>query len=435
MATSNKVRSAAASVASIEVSKLRLDPENPRLPPRDDEAEWDQPSMLHHFSRDSGIRELASDIASHGVNPTKRVMVVPGKVKGTFVVKEGNRRLAAIKLLRQPGLAEHQKDTTALQRLAKGKSLPKKLTCVIGLSDEQVRHWMEIEHTKDHKGRGTVSWGSQEHTRFTMQSGKARHHRSMFVLEGLVDRRLIDLPTMKAVPLTTLDRILQDKYVRSHVDTSDPDLFKKHPVVLQRVVLDLADGMTVNAVRGAEDRRQYIDKVIADPTKSNAPKSARPRAAAAARSSTKTRSARQATDRKYLIPSAFAVTTKHSRLKEIARELRELKVEGFENAVAMLFRALLEISVRAYIKANKLRIASRPTELKGPLLAVCTDLEHKGLCTSKELHAIKVAQSDKTHFLAIEGFHNYVHDDFGFPNKRTLIRTWESYVPLMSQLL
>src|SRR5690606_20856178 len=84
----------------------QLNPENPRLSPRDDGTAWDQASLLAYFASRADVRDLAKDIAQQGTNPSKRLIVEPVQGKrDVYKVLEGNRRVAALRLLRQPDLA------------------------------------------------------------------------------------------------------------------------------------------------------------------------------------------------------------------------------------------------------------------------------------------------------------------------------------------
>ncbi len=296
-----------------------------------------------------------------------------------------------------------------------------------------------MEHTKDHKGRGTVGWGTQQHTRFKKSiHGKARHGLAMDVIQDLVDSGLIDLATMKRVPVTTLDRILTDSYVRKQLgDLSDPKQMKKTGAVLKRIALDLTEGLNVNHVREKGQRKTYIDAVIASPTTTHVPPGTRKQSAATATKLTKSKSAKQSWDRRFLIPASVVVTNKSKRIKRVAGELKSIIVEGNENAISMLFRLLLELVLTDYITRYGLRVAKTKHgyDLKAALKAVAAELVLRGLATDKQLHPIIKAQSDKYDFLAVESFHGYVHDEFAFPNRRMLNLAWESYAPLFENIL
>lgn len=85
---------------------LRLDPSNPRL--EDGSADTDPPTekQLILALKDVGaLPELIASITANGYKPIEP-MVIHGPDGGPYIVLEGNRRLACIKLLKSPALAE-----------------------------------------------------------------------------------------------------------------------------------------------------------------------------------------------------------------------------------------------------------------------------------------------------------------------------------------
>ncbi len=124
----------------IPITNLQLNPDNPRLEPRDDGSVWSQKALIRHYSLDDTVRELATDISERGINPTKiAIVAVDPEDRTQHLVTEGNRRLAALRLLNDPKLAD---DTTAAKffaQLAKSGIVPKALPC-IELAKDDANH-------------------------------------------------------------------------------------------------------------------------------------------------------------------------------------------------------------------------------------------------------------------------------------------------------
>jgi hypothetical protein len=80
--------------------RLLLDAKNPRFYGVDGSS--DQQSMLHTLWRDFAVDEIAYSIAANGYFAYEPLFATPED--GDHVVVEGNRRLAAVKLLRHPEL-------------------------------------------------------------------------------------------------------------------------------------------------------------------------------------------------------------------------------------------------------------------------------------------------------------------------------------------
>lgn len=82
----------------VDVWQIELDPENPRLDPH---FSYSETAIFKYLYEHEGLLPLAKSIVSYGaMYPHERVICVP-KEDG-YIVIEGNRRLAAIKLLLKP---------------------------------------------------------------------------------------------------------------------------------------------------------------------------------------------------------------------------------------------------------------------------------------------------------------------------------------------
>jgi hypothetical protein len=110
----------------VPIENLKFDPNNPRLP--SSVNGHDQAAVLEWMLRDASILELMGSIGEKGYFPGEPLLVVPDKsTTGTYFVVEGNRRLCAVNLLHNPGIAPvRQKSVHAVSEVAPNKpdSLP-----------------------------------------------------------------------------------------------------------------------------------------------------------------------------------------------------------------------------------------------------------------------------------------------------------------------
>ena len=100
-------------IASVDFNKLIFDPENPRLPTKlrgyGKEKEIIEWMLLYE-----NVIELMGSIGEKGYFLAEPLLIVKSiKKKGYYEVVEGNRRLAAIKLLNNPALATIKKNAVA----------------------------------------------------------------------------------------------------------------------------------------------------------------------------------------------------------------------------------------------------------------------------------------------------------------------------------
>lgn len=101
-----------------DVDSLLLDDENPRLVAVRETETQDQ--LVQVLWDEMAVSEVALSIAANGYFEEEPLFIVPGDIgrpgqKGKFVVVEGNRRLAAVRLLRD----------AELRRVVKATDLPK----------------------------------------------------------------------------------------------------------------------------------------------------------------------------------------------------------------------------------------------------------------------------------------------------------------------
>lgn len=142
-----------------DIKNLLLDPENPRLP---SEMERSQGQMLDFLARTTSIEELMGAIGENGFFDGEALIAVPAKDDGKFTVVEGNRRLAALRLLLEPDLIPNKK---RIQDIA--SSVPHKpQTIPIALYENrgQVLNYLGNRHIA-----GVKPWGPLAKARYIEQ--------------------------------------------------------------------------------------------------------------------------------------------------------------------------------------------------------------------------------------------------------------------------
>jgi ParB-like nuclease domain len=101
------------SIIYLSVDDLEFDPQNPRLPVKN-EVE-DESGLFKYMLLHASLTELMSSIGQQGYFSGEPLLVFPSEnVGGKYWVGEGNRRLAAVKLLNDPTLAPVKQTTVKL---------------------------------------------------------------------------------------------------------------------------------------------------------------------------------------------------------------------------------------------------------------------------------------------------------------------------------
>lgn len=113
---------------------------------------------------------LAEDVQKNGLLGNQQVVVVYSEAVHKYVVYEGNRRVAAIKLLLNPdsfGFLDRATIEKAKKFRRQGKT-PNMINCYI-TNEQEAFFIMERLHSGEDKGRGTKQWTSREKEAFKVR--------------------------------------------------------------------------------------------------------------------------------------------------------------------------------------------------------------------------------------------------------------------------
>lgn len=195
----------------ISFHKLHFDPVNPRGEPEPDEER-----IRDLFAVQNETFILATHLAENGQNPLDRLGIIEHpKLPGHFVIREGNRRLCAMQLLRDPERAPTEATRKAFQKLASaGRSVPDKVPAVLFHEKHKARVWMSVKHEGPQGGLGTLQWGAKEKTRFNREGEtgitrpKNPNRQAEALLTYAVKEGLISPEERNLIALTTITRYL-----------------------------------------------------------------------------------------------------------------------------------------------------------------------------------------------------------------------------------
>lgn len=256
---------------SYPVSSLLLDLQNPRFR---NPVDAERAALREHLATERDkLVALAKDIATQGaVNPTELPVVV--REGDHFVVIEGNRRLAALKLLLQPELADE--DAPTFRRLSSDGAVPGDVVCYVAETRDAARHWIDLRHTGENGGAGVVPWEAWQANNFRRRPGSQADWASRFCdaveAEYADDANLLtNVETVRYSRLTTLGRLVADPRVREEIGFSFEDgraVFEFPKEAMQkgiaRIFQDLAGEIGVSQIKNKEQRERYIDDMRED---------------------------------------------------------------------------------------------------------------------------------------------------------------------------
>lgn len=351
------------------------------------------------------LLRLAEHISINGLDPTELQMVTPAG-DGTFIVLEGNRRLAALKLLQTPDLCTDEKLLKsffgAQANLING--LPEKIQCSVIPTREAGDIWVELKHTGQNNGVGRVGWDSDiRDERRARQTGIESIGRQvrLLVKNNLDVFSQDNLTDMNNIPVTTLTRLFSSTPAQSLFKLSvsnkilvpTVDIKFIAPSVAYAAELFSRYSYNVNDIRDDSDRKRFLEKIPLEITPEKLIESSKSQSFDSNKGNTSdvndsSRSGAQSHEensdfseskpqveqagnneelgadsikdekqararpssraRKYLIPWSLSINK--SRINQIYRELRkDIEVDRCPNATAIAFRVFIEVTCDDFV--------------------------------------------------------------------------------------
>ena len=407
---------------SINISDILINPCNPRFEPvKGQKAALE--IMLEEKKLE--IKALTQDIINHGINPTKNVLVVKSKNK-KFLVLEGNRRAVSLMLLNNPDKAKDKKLRKFFQNLkdTNPDKIPKKISCIVFKNVSDADHWILLEHTGKNKGAGVDEWNHEQKTRFIPNTP-----RHILVLDFATSNKI----STSGVKLTNLERLVLTPYVRDAIgilfDNGELNLIKPESQVkknIKKVFTKMSEENTkVKNIYTSEQRKEWIDNVL------DLENNSQTREDKTNTSKNKTKTHRKSTDRHNLIPSDCDLIIHIPKINDIFLELRDnLSLQGSKatpNAVAVLFRVFLEVSIDSYLRDKMNAKLAQNMTIVEKIENVTKYMQQNNIATKYQLRAIRQTSTTPTKdILHIQRFHEYVHDGSIQPESASLKAKWNN---------
>ena len=397
------------------------------------------------------LLKLAEDITKEGLNPGDSIFVVKHeKHVNQYNVLEGNRRVTALKLLENPELIpeENKLLLNKFKKLSErySKSRINKVPCILFSEDKDAEHWIELKHTGQNDGVGTVSWDAQQKARFD-ERVKGTLNYALQIIDFLHKEDSVDEELKKnlgKVASSSLQRLLSDPDFRnaSGIDIKDGKvitILEPSEVVkpLSKVVTDLLrPDFTVKDIYYKDDRIKYLKtfqshelpdrsaqlsenwELISpiQPEQTN-PNKDKPKG----KKSTSLLSKRHT-----LIPKSTVISINQPRVNKIYHELKKLDLREFENSGAITFRVFIELSLDSYIDKNTIPNVNLNSKLTHKLKTVADDLLDKNILDKHKLKGAHTAATMKDSIFSVDTFNAFVHNKDFHPDTEQLKKNWDN---------
>lgn len=453
---------------------MLLNPNNPRFNPVEYQSETIT-AMIE--DQQDKLAVLARHIITHGLNPSALILVQP--YNNQWLVREGNRRMTALKLVNEPSLipsnnSKLKKDFQQLNLIV-DHDLLQNIPCVILEDEKDINEWVRLKHTGQNDGAGTVSWDGQQTSRFrTFVEGKADMRLAFLDYLRILPTLPGDLKAnLQNIKKTNFDRLMGDPDVRNFlgIEIIDGELRIIGTIndFLMLVLYDLAyDNISVGKIYYKENRKDYLESLKqritqktsdnetseyqsnstppdnktsgtnngfeSDFTKSNS---------SSTNSSNATSSNGQAKknpsypiNRKTLVPSIHKLSIGHPRILKIFNELKTITIDDYPNAVSVLFRTFIELSADYYLAKYKLsgNKLNTDSKLSYKINSIATYMEENNIMNNHQLRAIRQMSSSETQNQSIKTFHSYVHNKDVTPTNADLKSAWDDIWPFIEKI-
>lgn len=471
--------------SQLNVTSLLLDPHNPRIP--DSSTELSQRDIIADLVENDKVLDLAKSIVANGYYPHEALIIVEdGKKK---YVLEGNRRLAALKLLLSPEIAlmeweqrfrslSYQIDTNAIRKVKVIKSPSREAAAPIIMSKHtrsQIESWSPLMQAKFYRNlveRGlTIDDIAEQYKIQTSEITDALQRYQMYSVAcalNLSDDLARKVHNPREFPITTLGRLYKYSKVNEFLGISfdenknlvgsvDVEEFKKG---YTKIVTDIAKGVvhsrTVNKTEAMDKYLLSIKKYKPNLNKkgsftsdtlikAEAPKTIPHPSAAKKKAKTKPIP-------RALIPSSFTCDVNNQRINDVVNELKKLPVAQCPNAVALMFRSLLEMSLGYYLDrtGHLFKITEKERkkrESKGnffpsdwhpkltEMLKYVVDEDTHIISNGNLLQALRKLIAQKNTLISIDTLNLFVHNQHFYPNEDSLRPFWPQLQGLFEIIL
>ena len=352
------------------INDLFLDPENIRLGIEVQSSQ--QEALINDLFANENAMQVLESIATNGFFPDEIPVVIKEDKK--FVVIDGNRRIAALKALARPEIVP-SKETSIKQILKTASPLIKNITVVVAPDRNSVRHFLASKHTQNTKRpwrplRQAYFYKAELERGKTVQDlrndyptvdiGKFLRminiHRIAKSIKYDNDRITKKVHNERTFPVSTLERLYEDKYVREFLGfefDGDGDVqvkigkneFEKG---FKRVIQDIVEKVVdTRALNTEKNRKEYLANFSASdiPNKTKVSK--------VLKSKDFTEILPVLTKKRIkLAPKDMLFTLQYPGVRRMLMELQNIDYHRFPNATHDLLRSFLECALKAYFDQN-----------------------------------------------------------------------------------
>jgi len=359
----------------VKITDLFLDPENIRL---QIEVKSSQEVLINDLFFNENAMQVLESIATSGFFPDEVPVVIEEEKK--FIVIDGNRRVAALKVLARPEIVP-AKESSVKKLLKISGSTPKQIEVVVAPDRESIRHFLASKHTQNTRRpwrplRQAYFYKAELESGKTVQDLRNEYpgvniekflrliniHRIAKSIQYDSDQIAKKVHNERSFPASTVERLYEDKQVRDflgfefdkdgevRVQIEKKEFEKGFKQIVQDVVDKIVDSRALN---NEKNRKEYLI---------NFPKAHIPK---------KTKGTKVLTSKDFkeaipiktkkrtrLAPKDMHFTLQSPGVRRMFTELQNIDYHKFPNASHDLLRSFLECGLKAYFDHSSKKIQS-----------------------------------------------------------------------------
>lgn len=212
---------------------------------------------------------LAEDILTHGFLGCQQVTIVYAQKINKYIVYEGNRRVACVKMLKNPDKFTFLDNATIIKAktLVQGKNINdlELLDCYI-TDEEEALFIMERLHSGEDKGRGIKQWTSREKEIFKVRQNNTKS--LSYLVDFYIKKYFDEYDITSILPFTTIQRIFNNREVKKVVaiNVNDEETFTKDRMQMvidtSKWIIRKAEKQGIAATRLFNKSRDIENEVI-----------------------------------------------------------------------------------------------------------------------------------------------------------------------------
>lgn len=471
----------------VNIDDLIVNESNPRILPVDTELD-----AIFSILNDQGkkIISLAEDIVLQGLSPLELIGAVESK-NGKFKVKEGNRRITAIKLLKDPYLIEKQypklfDEFSKLSTKIHEQEL-KNINCIVAKNDEDLDHWMEIKHLGLQGGKGLDKWNAIQTDRHKARKndsspeykfldyivmenfisfedafvkinltnwkrvfgsigreymGLAKENNTIYIIDENLFKQIIPIVVNKLEKATVkivydgeaIEEFFINIYTEFNIKKTSPEQLSIETSLTSNIndensnkTNEVIEYEEVDPINDTIDQSNIVEVESVSAT-NNLDLCNENTIDNDLISANKNIPTRYTSYRNVIIPETEEYySNQYTKLNDIIKELKKLNTTIYPNATAVLLRVFIELSFKQYAEENNI-LYDKNTSLDKVIKDSIQQMRNKKLIANN-VHSNIITLIKKQDFIVI--LNGYIHYPNVIVNKTLLIELYDTLSPAL----